>query len=84
MTYRTGRFCLRGFRGPVRAGATLCVALLPITTLPKFNDAGLALNVPSVAVVVKAKLQKLAPPVVSQMMLANPRLVSVCCVERKG
>ena len=28
MTYRTGRFCRRGFRGPVRAGATLCVALL--------------------------------------------------------
>ena len=28
MTYRTGRFCRRGFCGPVRAGATLCVALL--------------------------------------------------------
>jgi LPS-assembly protein len=28
VTYRTGRFCRRGFCGPVRAGATLCVALL--------------------------------------------------------
>jgi LPS-assembly protein len=27
VTYRTGRLC-RGFRGPVHAGATLCVALL--------------------------------------------------------
>jgi LPS-assembly protein len=27
VAYRTGRFC-RGFRGPVRAGATLCVALV--------------------------------------------------------
>jgi len=27
VAYRTGRFC-RGFRGPVRVGATLCVALV--------------------------------------------------------
>ncbi len=61
---------------------TFCVELLPVSTLPKLSEVGLAAKVPAVGA--RAKLQKVAPLTLSQMMLTELRPVTVCCVERKG